>query len=147
MLTKIKSKHLYYLVWFIALVGVLSSLFFSEVLKWAPCEMCWYQRIFLYPLAVLLPVGIIKEDRNLPYFVLPLSILGAGFALYQYLLQMSIIPKEIAPCRLGVSCADSYMRLFGFVTIPLLSLFAFVIISVLMYWALKLYNSNSKANG
>ncbi len=83
----------------------------------------------MYPLAIIIPVGILKQDKLLPFYVLPLSILGIIVATYQYLLQSGIIPQGLLPCSLGVSCA-SPINWFGFVTIPLLSLLAFLGITV-----------------
>ena len=90
----------------------------------------------MYPLAIILPVGILLKDKKIYYYVLPLSILGMVVAVYQYLLQLGIIPQGLLPCSLGVSCA-SPINWFGFVTIPLLSLLAFLGITVSVFIHLK----------
>lgn len=113
-------------------VAAAGSLYFSEVLKFPPCILCWYQRIFMYPLVVILAVGIWKKDKNLPLFVLPLSIAGAIIAIYHNLLYYKIIPQSQAPCTLGISCTTKQIEWFGFVTIPLLSLAAFAAVTILM---------------
>lgn len=121
-----------YLAWVQALMGTVGSLFASEVLGWVPCVLCWYQRILLYPLTVILAVGILKRDKNLPLYVYPFTILGMAVALYQYLLQLNVIPEQLAPCGIGVSCTVRYVELFNFITLPLLSFLAFAFITVCM---------------
>lgn len=122
-----------YGAWVVALTSTFGSLYSSEIAHLVPCVLCWYQRIFMYPLVILIAVGILIKDKKLPLYVLPLSIIGTGFALYHYLLQRGIIPDELGPCVLGVSCTTRYIEWFGFITIPFLSLLSFVTISILMY--------------
>src|SRR3990167_11058634 len=98
------KKNLLQLALLQATLATTGSLIFSEVLKYPPCVLCWYQRIFMYPLVVILAVGIWKKDKNLPYFVLPLSIIGGIIAIYHNLLYYGLIPESNAPCVLGVSC-------------------------------------------
>lgn len=128
------KTNLLYLAWAQALAATLGSLFFSEVLHYTPCILCWYQRICMYPLVVLLTVAIIKKDKLIPYYVLPLSLVGMVIGIYHNLLYYNILPEAAAPCRNGVSCTTHFVNYFGFVTIPLLSLVAFVVISGLMWW-------------
>jgi disulfide bond formation protein DsbB len=107
------------------------SLFFSEVLGWIPCTLCWYQRILMYPLAVLLAVGIIRRDDGLHRYVLPFSLVGAGVSLYHYLLiKTDWFPPP--PCRAGVPCTVDYLDIFGVINIPFMALTAFLIISLMM---------------
>lgn len=126
------SPYLPYVVFAQALLATLGSLYFSEVLKFPPCVLCWYQRICLYPLVVIAFIGIIKKDKLFPLYVLPLSIGGLVIALYHNLLYYNIIPEAIAPCVSGISCTTKFIEYFGFVTIPFLSLLAFAIITVSM---------------
>lgn len=123
-----------------AAVATLGSLYFSEILKFPPCVLCWYQRIFMYPLVIILAVGIWKKDKNLPFFVLPLSIAGALIAIYHNLLYYKIIPESAAPCILGVSCTTKFIEWLGFITIPFLSLLAFASITILMLFYKKQNN-------
>lgn len=128
----LSKKYLLYLSWVQALVATLGSLFFSEIWHLPPCTLCWYQRIFMYPLAILIAVGIVKKDKNLSDYALSLSIPGLVIAIYHNLLYYKILPESIAPCTAGVSCTTKFFAWFGFVTIPLLSLLAFAIITILM---------------
>lgn len=98
----------------------------------------------MYPLVVLIPVGILKKDKVLPYYVLPLSITGMIIGLYHNLLYYSIIPEALAPCQAGVSCTNRLIELFGFITIPLMSLIAFTLITIGMIVSLN--NSKEKTN-
>ena len=121
-----------------AVVAMSGSLFFSEIMKLPPCLLCWYQRICMYPLVAILAIGIWKKDKSLPFFVLPLSIIGTIIAVYHNLLYYKIIPENLAPCTLGISCTTRQIELFGFITIPLLSLLAFLLIDVLIFWHYRL---------
>lgn len=124
------KQSILYLAWVQALAAMLGSLYFSEFLGIPPCVLCWYQRILMYPLVVIIAVGIVRKDKGLPFYVLPLSVPGFLVAFYQHLLQVGIISESLAPCTLGVSCVTKYWSLFDFITIPLLSAFAFALISL-----------------
>jgi disulfide bond formation protein DsbB len=117
-----------FICWIVASVSTLGSLFFSEIMELAPCALCWYQRIFMFPLVIILLVGLFHFDKNIIRYALPLAIIGWGFAFYHYLLYSGIIPESIQPCNQGVSCSETYLDLFGFLTIPMLSLISFSII-------------------
>lgn len=129
------KAHSLYFAWLQALIAMLGSLFFSEVMELAPCVLCWYQRIAMYPLVVILGVGLLREDKQVWQYALPLSLIGWIIALYHNLLYYNIIPKAIIPCSTGISCTTKYIQWFGFVTIPLLALTAFsVIIACLLVY-------------
>lgn len=121
-----------YLAWTQALVATSGSLFLSEVLGYPPCILCWYQRIAMYPLVIVLAVGILRRDRNIHLYVLPLSVIGLAIALYHNLLYVGIIPEAASVCRAGISCTTRFFEWFGFVTIPFLSMTAFTVITILM---------------
>lgn len=130
-----------YAAWAIALASLLGSLYFSEVARIAPCSLCWYQRIALYPLVFILPVAIIGKDEKIRWYALPLAIIGGIIALYHNLLSWNVI-EEIVACAPGVSCAIQEINWFGFITIPLLSLIAFIAIIILIL----IYKPNDYAN-
>ncbi len=121
-----------FLCWLIASVSTLGSLFFSYVMNLAPCVLCWYQRICLFPLVLVLAAGLFPFDKNVVKFALPLAIAGLLTAIYHNLLYAGIIPESIQPCGRGVSCTEEYISLFGFLSIPMLSLLSFSAITVLM---------------
>lgn len=119
-----------YAAWLIALLATVGSLFFSEVMNLPPCALCWYQRIATYPLVLVIGVGIVLRDQRMKYYALPLSLGGLLIAVYHNLLYYGVIPESAAPCSQGVSCTEMQLEVFGFITIPLLSLAAFVVMSL-----------------
>ncbi len=120
------------LAWLGSLVGLLGSLYFSEIRHFPPCVLCWYQRICMYPLALLLPVGILSRDRLIYRYTLPLSLVGLGISIYHNLLYYNILPEAAAPCLAGVSCTTKFIEYFGFVTIPLLAGIGFLTLTILL---------------
>lgn len=119
-----------WLAFIIALIATLGSLYYSEIAGFPPCRLCWYQRILMYPLVVILAVGIVLRDARLRLYVLPLSLTGVAVAIYHNLLYYGVLPEGLTQCALGVSCTERQLELFGFVTIPLMSLTAFAVITL-----------------
>lgn len=115
-----------YLAWTLALVAMLGSVFFGEVMKLPPCTLCWYQRICLFPLTVVLAVGIVLRDGRLVAYGAPLVLAGLGISIYHNLIYFGVIPEALSPCTDGVSCSTRQIEWLGFLTIPLMSLGAFV---------------------
>ena len=122
-----------FICWLIASVSALGSLFFSEIMEFAPCTLCWYQRIFMFPLVVIFLAGLFPLDKGIIRYSLPLALVGWGFAFYHFLIYSGFIPESIQPCSKGVSCSETYLDVFGFITIPLLSLISFSIIVILLF--------------
>lgn len=122
--------NLHYFAWALSLIAMVGSLFFSEVMKLPPCVLCWYQRIAMYPLALILPIGILSQDAKLRRYSLPLALVGLTIASYHVLLYYGVIPESIVPCTQGVSCTSRQIEWLGFITIPLLSWVAFTLISL-----------------
>ena len=121
-----------YICWFVALISTLGSLFFSEVMEFPPCVMCWYQRIAMYPLVFIFLVGSFQKAMATWVFSVPLVLSGWFIAIYHNLLHYEIIPESASPCLEGVSCSTIYINWFGFITIPILSFTAFTILGVLL---------------
>lgn len=115
-----------------SLLGTFGSLFFSEVMRFPPCTLCWYQRIFLYPLVLVFGVAIWTNDSSYRKYAVPLAALGLITSLYHNLLYYGFIAEALAPCTQGVSCSSKQLELFGFVTIPLLSFVGFLTIASLI---------------
>ncbi|MFQ5472158.1 MAG: disulfide oxidoreductase, partial [Dehalococcoidia bacterium] len=128
-------------------IAMLGSLYFSEVRDFPPCTLCWYQRILMYPLTVIIAVGIVRRDRGLHWTVLPLSIAGLAVAIYHNLLQQGVVSEGIASCRFGVSCEAKWIEWLGFITIPMMSLAAFSVITILMIITLLGRQSRITAKG
>ena len=127
-----KDWMILFVCWLVAAVSTLGSLFFSNVMNFAPCILCWYQRIFLFPLVIVLAMGLFPLDKGVIRYALPLAVAGWLTALYHNLLYSGIIPESIQPCSQGVSCTEKYIDLFGFITIPMLSGLAFTVIIILL---------------
>jgi len=116
-------------VWVISLVATLGSLFFSEVMRLPPCVLCWYQRIFMYPLVLVTTIGLLWRDPAALRYAWPLATGGFLVAVYHNLLYYHLIPESITPCTTGVSCTSRQIEWLGFITIPFLSLAAFTLIA------------------
>ncbi len=121
-----------YFAWFVSLVATLGSLYFSEIRGFIPCDLCWFQRIFMYPLVVILGIGTFQSDTSVKKYVLPLSIVGSIISLFHYLEQKVPGFGGIKPCVSGVPCSAEYINWFGFITIPFLALIAFTLINICM---------------
>jgi disulfide bond formation protein DsbB len=119
--------------WLIASVATFGSLFLDKALGMEPCSLCWYQRLFMYPLVLVLLTGLVPLDRRVIRYALPLAILGWLTAFYHLLMYVGIIPESLQPCGSGPSCVQDDLGLFGFVSIPMLSLLSFsVVIGLLL---------------
>ena len=126
---RIPVRTLLGLVTLVATVATAGSLYFSLGLGLVPCELCWYQRILMYPLVVILGVGSLEERATVYRTALPLSLSGLGIAGYHTVLQIS--PSVGGTCSIGGGCASiQYTLLGGLLTIPRLSLLAFTLISL-----------------
>jgi disulfide bond formation protein DsbB len=110
---------------------MIGSLFFSEYLKYPPCSLCWWQRIFMYPLAFLFLTALVSEDKNVFKYALPLNIIGWLFSSYHNLIYFKIIEPTILPCTSGISCTDNQLNYFGFLTIPLMAFIAFSLLLII----------------
>ena len=123
---------LIFVAWLIAGASTLGALFFSEIMQLPPCTLCWYQRNFMFPLVLILPIGLFPLDRKVVRYALPLAVGGWLFAVFHMLLVTGVIPEKLEPCMQGVPCSERVIDWFGFVTIPLLSVAAFSTIIALL---------------
>lgn len=124
--------QLVFAAWLIAMGSTLAVLFFGEVMHYPICTLCWYQRICMMPLAVILPLGLFPFDPRVVRYALPLAVIGSLIAVFHQLLVMGVIPESIKPCTQGVPCSTTVVTWFGFLTIPLLSVLAFLTIAALL---------------
>jgi len=129
---KTLRENSHFIALLIAVSAVLGSLYFSEILKFPPCVLCWYQRICMYPLVGIIGLGIYFKDKYFYRYALLLAGVGVIISIYHNLLYYKILPESVAPCMLGVSCTTKFIEWFGFVTIPFLSGLAFAIIIFFM---------------
>ncbi len=126
------SQLLLYVAWLVSIIATLGSLYFSEIQSFIPCELCWYQRILMYPLVLILGIATFQNDKSVKKYVLPTSIIGSSISLFHYLEQKVPGFAEIKPCANGVPCSTEYINWLGFITIPFLALIAFSLVSVCM---------------
>lgn len=131
--TMIRTSLLY-LAWTTTLVATLGSLLFSEVMNFIPCELCWYQRIFMYPIILILTVGILLRDKRVVFYTLPLCVIGLVISVYHNLLYYNVISQGWHVCTAGVPCETRWIQWFGFVGIPFLALTSFVIVILCLLW-------------
>jgi len=118
--------------WLLATASTLSALFFSEVMELPPCVLCWYQRIFMFPLVLLLPLGLFPLDGRVVRYTLPLASGGWLISVFQLLLVWGLVPEGLRPCTQGVPCSEVQIEWLGFVSIPLLSFVAFTLMVALL---------------
>lgn len=121
-----------WLAWLVALVASVGSLMYSEVIGFEPCRLCWFQRIAMYPMAVVLLVGAIRREAAVKFYALPLSLVGLGISIWHYLIQTFPSLSEGASCDPSVPCSARYVDVFGFVSIPFMAGAGFTLISVLL---------------
>jgi disulfide bond formation protein DsbB len=126
-----------WVAWGFALVATAGSLFFSEVSKFIPCRLCWFQRIGMYPLAAILLIAAIRRDsRGAALYGLPLAIFGSIVAIYHIYIEYH--PEaETAGCKIGAPCTTKWIDKLGYITIPVLALTAFLAIITLLVMALS----------
>jgi len=112
----------------ISFFGILLSLYYSEIVGYVPCIFCWFQRIFLYPQALLFAVALWRKDKTVFYYALPLTVIGGLIGIYHVFL--TLVPAAETCAATGVSCAANYFVSFGYISIPVMSLTAFVLLFV-----------------
>ena len=128
-----KPSLLLYTAWVVSVIATLGSLYFSDIKGYIPCELCWVQRIFMYPIAIILGIAAFHNDVKVLKYVLPLSIIGGTISIYHYLVQKVPGFASIKPCVSGVPCNAEYINWVGFITIPFLALTAFTLITILLF--------------
>jgi disulfide bond formation protein DsbB len=127
-----KAWPLVFACWGVATASMLGALFFSEVMELPPCVLCWYQRIFMFPLVLILPFGLFPFDGKVVRYALPLALSGWLVSVFHVLLVVGVIPPSIRPCAQGVPCSDVQIQWLGFINIPLLSFLAFSTMNALL---------------
>lgn len=130
-----KRQWLLLLAWIISLIACLATLYMGEILDWPICHLCWYQRIGLYPLVILLGIGSYQNDPNCIRYSWPFPVITFIFATYQYLEQMIPNFSPINVCGQGVPCNTIHVKIAGFITLPFLSAIASAVILLCLYFA------------
>ncbi|OCS84556.1 disulfide oxidoreductase [Caryophanon tenue] len=132
-----KVENSMLIMWTVSLVATLGSLYFSEIRDYEPCKLCWIQRIFMYPIAIMMTVAYIQKNPRIVVTTLVFSIIGGCISLYHYLIQkVSFFQDDAISCG-AVPCTGMYINWFGFITIPFLALTAFTILTAVGFYILK----------
>jgi disulfide bond formation protein DsbB len=132
-----KQEYALFTAWGASFIATLGSLYFSEIMKFEPCVLCWYQRIFMYPFVLWLGIAVVKKDYRIASYSLPIASIGACISLYHYAIQkISALSAAGAACG-RVPCTGEYINWFGFVTIPFLALIGFIAIAVCSFIVIK----------
>lgn len=121
-----------FLSWVVATVSTLGAIFLGEVMGLTPCILCWYQRICMFPLVLILGAGLFPLDARVVRYALPLTLVGLGIAVFHLLVSEGVISETLTPCTQGVPCSQQLIEWFGFLTIPMLSVAAFATISAML---------------
>ncbi|PSL30596.1 disulfide bond formation protein DsbB [Planomicrobium soli] len=116
-------------MWVVSLVATMGSLYFSEIRGYIPCELCWIQRIFMYPLVIIIGVAYVQKNIRIAATTMIFAIIGGGIALYHYGIQKLAFLADSAPACGQVPCTGQYINWLGFITIPFLALTAFTLIA------------------
>lgn len=134
---------LLYMAWLLNLISFAGSMYFSNVMMLPPCVLCWFQRICIFPMSLILAVGFLKKDDNVFWYSMPLLVIGWVISLYHNLLYFKIIPQAITLCTSGVSCTSKQIEFLGFITIPLM---AFTSLTISIILLTMFYKQTQKGN-
>jgi disulfide bond formation protein DsbB len=125
-----------WLAWIVALVCTVGSLIYSEVIHFVPCRLCWFQRIAMYPLAIILLVGAIRREAVVKYYAVPLALVGLVISIYHNVLQF--VPSlEGGSCDPLNPCSARSIAVFGFMDLPFMAGAGFIVIAVLLAFYTK----------
>jgi disulfide bond formation protein DsbB len=127
-------------MWVVSLVATFGSLYFSEIRGYVPCELCWIQRIFMYPLVIVIGVAYVQKNVRIALTTMIFAIIGGCISLYHYGIQKLTFLADSAPSCGQVPCTGQYINWLGFITIPFLALTAFILtagMSIYLWKTLK----------
>jgi disulfide bond formation protein DsbB len=126
--------------WVLVTMASLGSLFFSEVMGVPVCVLCWYQRIAMYPLVVILAIGLFPFDPRVVRYAFVFATAGWLLAFYQLMLIAGVIPEKMQPCVQGVPCSETHIQVLGIFNIPSLSLVTFSAVGLLLFYLYRMEN-------
>jgi len=132
-----KMENLLLFMWVVALSATMGSLYFSEIRGYEPCELCWIQRILMYPLVIITGIAYVQKNARIAVTTAVFSVIGGMISLYHYGIQKLDFLSESAPSCGRVSCTGEYINILGFITIPFLALVAFILIAITSFLILK----------
>ena len=124
-------KNGVYFAFFVALVAMMGSLFYSNIAGFVPCPLCWFQRIFMYPEVIILGLAVLmKEDKHIINYTLALSVVGLIISVYNNYIVFSGLHSLV--CSISEPCSINYVLEFGYITIPMMALTAFALINTFL---------------
>jgi disulfide bond formation protein DsbB len=132
-----KLENSLILIWAVSLVATLGSLYFSEVRGYIPCTLCWYQRIFMYPIVIMTTVALVQKNVKIAVTTAIFSCIGGCISIYHYGLQKLDFLADSAPACGQIPCTGQYINWLGFITIPFLALTAFVMIALTSFYMIR----------
>ena len=142
------DRNIYELAFLVAFSSTLASYVLSQVVELVPCTLCWYSRIFMFPLPFILGAAVLRGDKKAYIYALPLAVIGAGLSFYHSLLQWGVITEEVTTCSLtGPSCAEPEILWLGFLTIPFGAFLSFAAIAALLIRSMKQNNGKPALDG
>jgi disulfide bond formation protein DsbB len=127
--------NLLFCAWVVVTGATLASLFFSNVVGVPVCVLCWYQRIALYPLVLILALGLFPYDSRVIRYAGSLTAIGWLIALFHVLVVAGLVPENAQPCVQGIPCSETHISLLGFLNIPILSVLTFSLVGFLLFYA------------
>lgn len=117
----------------VAFIATSGSLYMSEIMEWTPCRLCWYQRIMVYPISLIIPVALVAEKEDVRDYVIPFTLIGIPISLYHYSIQR-IEQFESAGCSIyEVACTTEHAFYFGYINVPFMALTAMVTVLLIMW--------------
>lgn len=132
-----KMENLLLFMWIVATSATMGSLYFSEIRGYEPCELCWIQRIFMYPLVLIIGIAYIQKNARIALTTAAFSIIGGAISLYHYTIQKVDFMSESAPTCGRIPCTGEYINVLGFITIPFLALVSFTLITIASLFMIK----------
>ncbi len=129
------------IIFAVSLGAFVFSVWYSNVMNFPPCELCWVQRLFMYPQLLLSFIAIIKKDKKIVEYLLPMTVIGGVVALYHSLVHWGVGVGLLACTSSGAECAKVYVLEYGYITIPFMALSSFVYlftVSLIYYKSQKL---------
>lgn len=132
-----KLENSLLIIWVTSLLATLGSLYFSEIRGYIPCELCWYQRILMYPIVIISTIAYIQKNARIALTTAAFAVIGGSISLYHYGIQKISFLQENAPACGQVPCTGAYINWLGFITIPFLALIAFIIIAITSFYMLN----------
>jgi disulfide bond formation protein DsbB len=121
------TKNSFKIIFLISFISLLGSLFYSNIIGFTPCDLCWFQRIFMYPLVIISAIALLKKDDKGIYYIIPISVIGFFISIWHNYSFYSKLAISVCDSS-GISCIKAYVLEFNYITIQMMALTAFSLI-------------------